>query len=77
MFAMASAAEKGAKVIGIDRYAVGTGVREGFAALNSRYQQKYGTKIDKFDFITIATQAAAVMSTNASSQPLRTVRAKS
>ena len=58
MFAMASAAEKGAKVIGIDRYAVGTGVREGFAALNSRYQQKYGTKIDKFDFITIATQAA-------------------
>lgn len=31
MFAVASAAEGGAKVIGIDRFAVGTGVREGFA----------------------------------------------
>ena len=58
MFAVASAAEKGAKVIGIDRFAVGTGVREGFAAIGTRYQQKWGTKIDKFDFITIATQAA-------------------
>ena len=58
MFAVASAAESGAKVIGIDRFAVGTGVREGFAAINSRYQQKWGTKIDKFDFITIATQTA-------------------
>ena len=58
MFAVASAAESGAKVIGIDRYAVGTGVREGFAAIGSRYQEKWGTKIDKFDFITIATKAA-------------------
>ncbi len=58
MFAVASAAESGARVIGIDRYAVGTGVREGFAAVNSRYQQKWGTKIDKFDFITMATRTA-------------------
>ena len=58
MFAVASAAEGGAKVIGIDRFAVGTGVREGFAAIGTRYQAKWGTKIDKFDFITIATQAA-------------------
>lgn len=58
MFAVASAAEGGAKVIGIDRFPVGTGVREGFAAINSRYQQKWGTKIDKFDFITLATQTA-------------------
>ena len=58
MFAVASAAESGAKVIGIDRFAVGTGVREGFAAIGSRYQAQWGTKIDKFDFITIATKAA-------------------
>ncbi|MDO5532724.1 FAD-dependent oxidoreductase [Sutterella sp.] len=58
MFAVAKAAEGGAKVIGIDRFAVGTGVREGFAAIGSRYQAKYGTKIDKFDFITLATKAA-------------------
>lgn len=58
MFAIASAAENGAKVIGIDRFAVGTGVREGFAALNSRYQQKWGTKIDKFDYITLMTKTA-------------------
>ncbi|MDO4936720.1 MAG: FAD-binding protein [Sutterellaceae bacterium] len=58
MFAIAAAAEKGAKVIGIDRFAVGTGVREGFAAIDSRYQRKWGTKIDKFDYITIATKAA-------------------
>jgi succinate dehydrogenase/fumarate reductase flavoprotein subunit/uncharacterized protein with FMN-binding domain len=58
MFAVASAAESGAKVIGIDRFAIGTGVREGFAAVGSRYQEKWGTKIDKFDFVTIATKAA-------------------
>ena len=58
MFAVASAAESGAKVIGIDRFGVGTGVREGFAAIGSRYQQKWGTKIDKFDFVTLATQIA-------------------
>lgn len=58
MFAIATAAEGGAKVIGIDRYAVGTGVREGFAAIGSRYQEKWGTKIDKFDFITYATKTA-------------------
>ena len=58
MFAVASAAESGARVIGIDRYAVGTGVREGFAAIGTRYQAKWGTKIDKFDFITIVTKAS-------------------
>lgn len=58
MFAIASAAEQGARVIGIDRFAVGTGVREGFAAIDSRYQQKWGTKIDKFDFIAYATKTA-------------------
>ena len=58
MFAVASAAESGAKVIGIDRFVVGTGVREGFAAIGSRYQKKWGTNINKFDFVTLATQAA-------------------
>lgn len=58
MFAIASAAEKGAKVIGIDRFVVGTGVREGFAAIGSRYQKQWGTHIDKFDFVTLATKTA-------------------
>lgn len=59
MFAVAAAAEAGAKVIGIDRFGTGTGIRDDLGAMNSRYQQKWGTKIDKFDFITAATQYAA------------------
>ena len=55
MFAVASAAEAGGKVIGIDRFPVGTGIREDLGAIDSRYQKAYGTKIDKFDFITMAT----------------------
>lgn len=55
MFAVAAAAEAGAKVIGIDRFPVGTGIREDLGAIDSRYQKKWGTKIDKFDFITMAT----------------------
>ena len=58
MFAVATAAECGAKVIGIDRFAVGTGVRGDLGAVDSRYQKEWGTKIDKFDFITMATQYA-------------------
>ena len=59
MFAVAAAAEGGAKVIGIDRFATGTGIRNDLGALNSRYQKAWGTKIDKFDFVTMATQYAA------------------
>ena len=55
MFTVASAAEAGGKVIGIDRFPVGTGIREDLGAIDSRYQKAYGTKIDKFDFITMAT----------------------
>ena len=58
MFAVATAAELGAKVIGIDRFATGTGVRNDLGAIDSRYQKAWGTKIDKFDFITMATQYA-------------------
>ena len=58
LFAVAAAAEAGGKVIGIDRFAVGTGVRGDLGAIDSRYQKKWGTKIDKFDFITMATQYA-------------------
>ena len=54
MFAVASAAEAGGRVIGIDRYSVGTGVREDLGAIDSRYQKAWGTKIDKFDFIAMA-----------------------
>ena len=59
MFAVAAAAEAGAKVIGIDRFATGTGIRNDLGALDSRYQKAWGTKIDKFDFVTMATQYAA------------------
>lgn len=59
MFAIASAAEEGAKVIGIDRFPTGVGIRDDIAAINSRYQKEWGTKIDKFDYITMATQYAA------------------
>ncbi len=58
MFAVASAAEAGGKVIGIDRFPVGTGVREDLGAIDSRYQKAWGTKIDKFDFIAMATKYA-------------------
>ena len=59
MFVMASAAEEGAKVIGIDRFPTGVGIRDDLGAINSRYQQEWGTKIDKFDYVTMATQHAA------------------
>ena len=55
MFTVVSAAEAGAKVIGIDRFPVGTGIREDIGAIDSRYQKAYGTKVDKFEFITMAT----------------------
>ena len=59
MFTVASAAEAGAKVIGIDRFPVGTGIREDIGAIDSRYQKAYGTKVDKFEFITMATLYAS------------------
>ena len=59
MFAVAAAAEEGAKVIGIDRYPTGTGIRDDLGAINSKYQQEWGTQIDTFDYITMATQYAA------------------
>ena len=58
MFAVASAAENGEKVIGIDRFSTGTGIREDLGAIDSRYQKAEGTKIDKFDFIAMATRYA-------------------
>ena len=59
MFAVASAAEAGAKVIGIDRFSSGTGIRNDVGGIDSRYQKSWGTKIDKFDFVTMATKYAA------------------
>lgn len=59
MFTMAAAAEEGARVIGIDRFATGTGIRNDLGAANSRYQKAWGTYFDKFDFVTMATQYAA------------------
>ena len=59
MFTMASAAEEGAKVIGIDRFTTGVGIRDDIGAVNSRYQKEWGTVINKFDYINMATQYAA------------------
>ena len=59
MFAIAAAAEEGAKVIGIDRFPTGTGIRDDLGAMNSHYQKKYGTKIDKWEFIRAVTTYAA------------------
>ena len=59
LFTICSAAEEGAKVIGIDRFATGVGVRNDVGGANSRYQKEWGTEIDKFDFITMATQYAS------------------
>ena len=60
MFTIAAAAEEGAKVIGIDRFSTGVGIRDDLAAIDSRYQKEWGTKIDKFDYITMATQYAGM-----------------
>ena len=59
MFTMASAAEEGAKVIGIDRFPTGVGIRDDLGAIDSRYQKEWGTSIDKLDYVTMATQYAA------------------
>ena len=59
MFVVASAAEEGAKVIGIDRFPTGVGIRDDLAAFDSRYQKEWGTKLNKFDYIQFATQNAA------------------
>ena len=58
MFAVASAAENGGKVIGIDRFSTGTGIRGDLGAIDSRCQKQAGTKIDKFDYIAMATRYA-------------------
>ena len=59
MFTICSAAEEGLNVIGIDRFPTGVGIRDDLGAINSRYQKEWGTKIDKFDYVTMATQYAA------------------
>lgn len=59
MFTIAAAVEEGAQVIGIDRFTTGVGIRDDLGAIDSRYQKEWGTKIDKFDYITMATQYAA------------------
>ncbi|MBP3428240.1 MAG: FAD-binding protein [Clostridia bacterium] len=58
MFAVCSAAEEGAKVIGIDRFGTGTGIRDDLGGIDSRYQKEWGTKIDKMDYIKFATENA-------------------
>ena len=59
MFAVCAAAEEGAKVIGIDRFVTGTGIRDDLGARESRYQKKWDTKIDKFEYVRAMTMYAA------------------
>lgn len=58
LFAACSAGEEGAKTLVIEKFATGGGVRDDLGAIDSRYQLEWGTKIDKFDFITTMTKAA-------------------
>ena len=51
LFAACSAAENGAKTLVIDKVTSG-GIRDDLGAIDSRYQKEWGTKIDKFDYIT-------------------------
>lgn len=58
LFAACSAGENGAKTLVIDKLTSG-GVRDDLGAIDSRYQKEWGTKIDKFDYITEMTKTAA------------------
>ncbi|NCB51187.1 MAG: FAD-binding protein [Clostridia bacterium] len=59
MFAACSAGEQGAKTLVIDRFESGGGIRDDLGAVDSRYQLEWGTKIDKFDYITMLTKSAS------------------
>lgn len=59
MFAACSAGEQGARTLVIDRFETGGGIRDDLGAIDSRYQLEYGTKINKFDWITEITSAAS------------------
>lgn len=56
LFAVAAAAEAGGKVIGIDRFAVGTGIREDLGAIDSRYQKAHGIKTTAQQVLDAALQ---------------------
>lgn len=58
LFAACSAGENGAKTLVIDKVTSG-GVRDDLGAIDSRYQKAWGTKIDKFEYITEMTKIAA------------------
>ena len=58
LFAACSAGENGTKTLVIDKLTSG-GVRDDLGAIDSRYQKEWGTKIDKFDYITEMTKTAA------------------
>ena len=58
LFAACSAGENGAKTLVIDKLTSG-GVRDDLGTIDSRYQKEWGTKIDKFDYITEMTKTAA------------------
>lgn len=58
LFAACSAGENGAKTLVIDKVTSG-GIRDDLGAIDSRYQKEWGTRIDKFEYITEMTKIAA------------------
>ena len=51
LFAACAAAEDGAKVVCVEKFAVGGGVRDNLGAINSRLQQADGCEIDENDIV--------------------------
>lgn len=51
LFAACSAAEEGAKVVCLEKGAIGGGVRDNLGALNSRLQQEAGETIDENEIV--------------------------
>ncbi len=51
LFAVCSAAEEGVKVLCIEKYAVGGGVRDNLGSINSRLQQEAGCVIDENEIV--------------------------
>jgi hypothetical protein len=59
MFAACSSVSRAQRRSSSTSFESGGGIRDDLGAIDSRYQLEWGTKIDKFDYITMLTQAAA------------------
>lgn len=59
LFAACAAAEEGAKVVVLEKFISGGGIRDDLGAVNTRLQQENGTVIDKQEIITAMYHYAA------------------